>query len=362
MNSPLADRQRLALQLAVWLIVGGLVAALVHAFIGTAWIDALLFGLPLSLIAAPAALSAWYVCRAIPLRRTPPLLVIGISMAAAAALATLWAGLGRLWWMALAAMGRGVSAAPPSAVLGVLGTVGVLAYLLSVAMHYMWIAFEDSTDAARRALESDVAQREAELRALRAQVDPHFLFNSLTAVVGLIGPDPARARQMCQLLADFLRESLRLGGASQIALGRELALAEQYLRIEQVRFGARLEVRASIAPDAAGVLVPSLLLQPLAENAVRHGVATRLEGGAIDIAITRQADRVAIVVENPYDPEGGRSGTGFGLDIVRRRIAAAFKDRATMVVDRAAERFRVSITLPIDEPVTAGVTEVEASA
>jgi hypothetical protein len=346
-NSPLADRQRLALQFAVWLIVGGLVAALVHAFIGTAWIDALLFGLPLGLVAAPAALSAWFVCRAIPLRRTPPPLVVGIATTGAAALATLWAGLGRLWWMALAAMGRGVSPAPPAAVLAVLGTVGVLAYLLSVAMHYLWITFEDSADAARRALESDVAQREAELRALRAQVDPHFLFNSLTAIVGLIGADPTRARQMCQLLAEFLRESLRLGGASQIALGRELALAEQYLRIEQVRFGARLGVRTSIAPDAVGVLVPSLLLQPLAENAVRHGVATRIDGGTIDIAITRQGDRVAVVVDNPYDPEGGKSGTGFGLDIVRRRIAAAFKDRATIVVDRAAEQFRVTITLPV---------------
>jgi signal transduction histidine kinase len=347
-NSPLADRQRLALQLAVWLIVGGLVAALVHGFIGTSWTDALLFGLPLGLIAAPAALSAWFVCRAIPLRRTPPLLVVGIALAGAAGLATLWAGLGRLWWMALAAIGRGVSPVPPAAVLGVLGTVGVLAYLLSVAMHYMWIAFEDSNEAARRALESDVAQREAELRALRAQVDPHFLFNSLTAVVGLIGADPARARQMCQLLADFLRESLRLGGASQIALGREIALAEQYLRIEQVRFGARLEVRASIAPDAARVLVPSLLLQPLVENAVRHGVATCLEGGAIDIAISRQGDRVAIAVDNPYDPDEGRRGTGFGLDIVRRRLAAAFADRATLVVDRAPAHFRVSITLPVD--------------
>ncbi len=151
---------------------------------------------------------------------------------------------------------------------------------------------------------------------------------------------------MCQLLAEFLRESLDVGASPSIALGREVALAEQYLRIERVRFGSRLSVTTSIAPGAAEAQVPPLLLQPLVENAVRHGIATRIEGGAIEVAVLRSGEHVLIDVHNPRDSDGARPGTGRGLELVRRRLAATFGPRAHLVVSSTEDAFHVRLSIP----------------
>jgi LytS/YehU family sensor histidine kinase len=151
---------------------------------------------------------------------------------------------------------------------------------------------------------------------------------------------------MCQLLGDFLRDSLTVGRESRIPLSREIALAEQYLRIEQVRFGARLAVQTSCDPACESVRVPPLILQPLVENAVRHGVATRLDGGTITIAARKSGVGVLVAIDNPRDEDSARRGTGFGQDIVRRRLVAMFGDRAALAVDAAADRYHVSLTVP----------------
>jgi sensor histidine kinase YesM len=348
----LADRRRLQLHLAASAIVGATLALLVRVQGGTPWWPAIAFGLPLGLVAASVSLSAWYVCRAMPLSRTPILRVAVAAGVAALVSASIWAAIGRIWWQLLTQAGLEMRTGFTVATSALLVGLGGLAYLLALVVQYLIQAFEESADAAHRALESQVGQREAELRALRAQVDPHFLFNSLNSISGLIGADPARARQMCHMLGDFLRDSLRLGSTARIPLGREVALAEQYLRVEQVRFGARLEVRTTVSPASAEVPVPSLILQPLVENAVRHGVGTRLDGGLIEIQTLRAGARATIVVSNPRDADGARRGLGFGQDIVRRRLAASFGDRATLTIESTDDAYRVSLTVPVEEAST----------
>jgi len=346
----LTDRWRLQLQLLAWALVGALIGVLVHALMAVPWLPALLLGLPLGLLAAPVSLSAGFLSRTMPLPGTSPWRVGATALTAAVVTSGVWAAVGQGWWQALVRIGvmpSGASAAPLSTLLI---SLGALAYLLSLAVQYLAETFEHSAEVAQRALESQVRQREAEIRALRAQVDPHFLFNSLNSISALIGPDPPRARQMCQLLADFLRDSLSLGGAARIPLGREVALAEQYLRIEQVRFGERLRVQTAVAIDGGSLTVPPLILQPLVENAVRHGIATRLDGGSIEIAARRAGDHAVIVVSNPRDADAARKGTGLGLDIVRKRLAAAFGDRASLSIEAAPESYRVSLSLPVEEP------------
>ena len=155
---------------------------------------------------------------------------------------------------------------------------------------------------------------------------------------------------MCLRLAEFLRDSLTLGSEARISLGREAALAEQYLSVEQVRFGSRLQFTTTIAPEVAETPVPPLLIQPLVENAVRHGVATLLEGGAVQIDATRAGGKVLVVVTNPYDADVRRGGTGFGMDIVRRRLAAAFGAEAALAAEAREGRYRAAITLPTYGP------------
>ena len=349
MHPILGDRRRLFLHLVAWALVGGVLALLVRTLLFVPWRAALLFALPLAIIAAPVSLSAWYLCRAMPLARTSAVRVATTALLAALVTASLWAAAGRAWWQVLMRLELAERPTSAAALTSLVVGLGALAYLLSVTVHYLLQAFEESAAAARKALEADVAHREAELRALRAQVDPHFLFNSLNSISGLIVPDPERARLMCQLLADFLRDSLKLGGSRRIPLAREVGLAQQYLHVEQVRFGTRLEVQTSVATDCADVPVPPLILQPLVENAVRHGIATRLEGGVVEIAAYRAGARAVMVVRNPRDAEGSRRGTGFGVDIVRRRLGASFGERASLAIEASPESYRVSVTLPVEE-------------
>jgi Histidine kinase len=345
----ITDRRVLLLHATAWGLVGAVLGLLVHVLVDVPWQAALLFGLPLAVIATPASFSAWYVCRALPIGRTPARRVVATALGAALVTAAIWSAIGHVWWIALVHAGAAPAGVDATALVVLLVGVGALAYLLTVAVQYLIQTTEESAEAARRALQSEVGQREAELRALRAQVDPHFLFNSLNSISGLIGPAPEAARRMCGLLGEFLRDSLSLGGTARIPLGREVALAEQYLRVEQVRFGQRLTVRTAVAPESADVAVPSLILQPLVENAVRHGIATRIDGGLIELDVHVVGARVVVAVSNPRDPDVVRRGTGFGLDIVRRRLEAAFGDRAALAVEAGPERYRVSLTIPVEE-------------
>jgi two-component system sensor histidine kinase AlgZ len=351
MHPILADAQRLRLHLLAWILVGAMMGLLVRALLGTDWIASMLFALPMGIVAAPISLSAWYLCRAIPASRTGTMRLAGTAFIAALVTASVWAGLGRRWWDVLAWAGFALDEPRRRGLFALLVGLGALAYLVSVTAHYVMQAFEESTAAARRVLESQVAQRDAELRALRAQVDPHFLFNSLNSVAGLIEPHPDQARRMCQLLGDFLRDSLSLGRETRIPLGREVALARQYLGVEQVRYGHRLQVETDVAREAADVRVPPLLLQPLVENAVRHGIATLVDGGTVSIRARGSGARVVVTVTNPADADRRSSrGTGFGLDIVRRRLEASFADEAALVIESAGASYRVSLTIPVEQP------------
>jgi LytS/YehU family sensor histidine kinase len=227
----------------------------------------------------------------------------------------------------------------------------VLLYLLSLAISYVVVAFEASRQAERRGLEAQVHAREAELRSLRAQIDPHFLFNSLHSISALTTADPAAARRMCVLLGDFFRDSLALGSEARITIARELQLAERFLEIERVRFGDRLQIKVEIPTDGT-LLVPPLILQPLIENAVTHGIAHVLDGGLITVRTTSTGMTLKISVENPCDDDRPRrTGTGVGLSNVRARLVAVYGDDAHMSSLEENGVWRVDVTVPAERSI-----------
>lgn len=273
MHPILARTDRLASYLGASLIVGVLLAA-VLARQGLTVLEALVLLLPIVLVYSTACLSAWYVCRATPLTTSGILRVLASSGVAALVASSLWLGLARSWIAILSSF----PAFAPAAVryrqqVPFLFAAGVLLFLLALAVHYLLLAFETARAAERRELQLEVLARDAQLRALRAQLDPHFLYNSLNSISALTGADPAGARRMCLLLADFLRDTLNVSARERISLADELALADRFLGIEHVRFGARLLVDRRIDESAAPCRVPPLILQPLVENAVTHGIA-----------------------------------------------------------------------------------------
>lgn len=350
MHPILDDRRWLVLHLVAWAVTGEVIALLVQALFGAPWLGSMIFGVPAGLVGGLISLSAWYVSRAASPSWTDRLRPILSWLAGAVFGGLLWALLAQVWWQALErAELVAIDEAQRSALFALLKGLGILGYLLAVAAYRALHAFEESAAATRRALQSEVAQREAELRALRAQLDPHFLFNSLNSIAGLTSANPAKAREMCQLLADFFRQSLTVGQAARIPLSQEIALAEQYLRVEQVRFGSRLALALDVAPATTTVPVPPLLLQPLVENAVRHGIATLLDGGTIAIDTRVGRGCAVITVTNPRDPDARRRGTGLGLDIVTRRLAATFGDRASLTVEPLPDAYRAQVTVPVEE-------------
>ena len=194
---------------------------------------------------------------------------------------------------------------------------------------------------------AEVLAREAELKALKAQVNPHFLFNSLNSISALTAVDPMKARDMCIRLSDFLRTSLRLGEKAAISFGEELELARTYLEVEQVRFGSRLRVSEQIEAGCADCVVPPLLVQPLVENAIKHGIATLVDGGEITITGKRSANGMEFVIENGFDPDAPTSRkNGLGLRNVRDRLQARFGDAARIDIAVEENRYRVELRLP----------------
>jgi two-component system sensor histidine kinase AlgZ len=351
MHPILARGARLALYQAVWALAGVLLAALLRSTGGFDWSQSLLVAIPLTVTYGFVCLSAWYVSRSMPIAATGPGRLTSTALTAAASSSALWLVLSRLWVEVLARRGAGLDAHTAFARMdAVVFGFGVLLYLLSLAVSHLIGSFEQAREIERRALEVQVLAREAELQSLRAQIDPHFLFNSLHSISALTATDAAAARRMCVLLADFLRESLALGAASRIPLGRELSLAERFLQIERVRFAERLDV--SIEPGGAGAyMVPPLLLQPIVENAVTHGVAHVLAGGTIRVAVACSASALTIVVENPCDDDRPRrTGSGLGLANVRARLRALYGTDAWMSAGEVAGLWRVEMSLPLELP------------
>jgi LytS/YehU family sensor histidine kinase len=175
---------------------------------------------------------------------------------------------------------------------------------------------------------------EAELRALRAQINPHFLFNALTTIGYLIQQTPSRALKTLLDLTTLLRSVLRSEGEFT-TLGRERELIDCYLRIERERFEERLEFTLDIPDDLSGLSVPSLILQPLVENAVKHGIAGARDGGIVTVRATRDQG-LRIVVRNTGAPLGGgpSPGQGVGLENVTRRLQHYYGHNASLTVAR----------------------------
>ncbi len=339
---------RTGLYLAVGLLLGALVALLLAARGPTPWVEAALIGLPLGFLLGAIGLAARFPARSVPLGQGGVVRVAATHASAAVVSTAAWVLAGAIVARLLdrlpsfaGASARFFTKAPE------LFIVGVLIFLLAVTVHYLVIALDTAREAQVRGVQARVLARDAELRALRAQVDPHFLFNSLNSVATLTSEDPAAARRMCLQLAGFLRRSLVLGGQERIPLGEELGLVHDYLAIEKVRFGERLTVEERIDDGCRDCMVPPFLLQPLAENAVRHGIAQLVVGGTIRIEARRSGGLVTVVVENPRDPErsGGR-GAGLGLENVHGRLQAVFGDEARADVAADPALFRVTLSLP----------------
>ena len=236
----------------------------------------------------------------------------------------------------------GAAALFPRSALGfALRNVWIALVVTGLALRYFYVAHEW-----RRSVELRAAAR---VHALQARIRPHFLFNSMNTIAALTRSNPARAEAAVQDLADLFRATLS-DKRDTITLAEELEVARTYQRMEQLRLGARLQVDWKTDPLPAGALVPSLMLQPLLENAIYHGIEPRAEGGTVTISGEVGAGLVTIVVRNPLDPTPGeRDGNRLALANIRERLSLLYGERALMKSGRFDSEYIVTLRFPLVE-------------
>ncbi len=314
------------------------------------WTSSILLGVPLGMISLFIPIDAAYICRFAPLGKAQMWRIVLTPFAAAQVLSLLWMLIAGPYSRALAYIpqlhGIDRDFAPDR---WIVYLTGCFFYVISVAYHYVAMAQDAARAVEMQVMQTSVLARDAELRALRAQINPHFLFNSLNSISALTSIDGARAREMCLLLADFLRLTLGMGEKTVISFSDELDLLEKFMAIEKVRFGARLRMEEQIDDEAKRCIIPALLLQPLLENAVSHGIAAMEDGGMIRLEASVRDGRLAILVENDRDEEAPvRKRNGVGLKNVRSRLEARYGKEATFRADADEDKFRVTMSLPAE--------------
>ena len=193
-------------------------------------------------------------------------------------------------------------------------------------------------------------QAQARVHALQARIRPHFLFNSMNTIASLTRSSPARAEEAVQDLADLFRATLS-DTRSEIALSDELEVAHTYVRIEKLRLGERLQVQWNTAALPAHAVVPSLIVQPLLENAIYHGIEPRPEGGTVTVNGEFGNEQITIVVRNPL-PEGSstRDGNRLALANIRERLTLVYGARATIKAGRFDDEYIVTLRFPFVAP------------
>jgi two-component system sensor histidine kinase AlgZ len=349
MHPIVGHRRRLGLYALAWIPLMLLLGYLLKAS-GLSNSEAIALMLPLAPLYAAMCLIAWYPTRATPIQSSGFVRLVITQLTAAVLVSSVWMFIALLYVYALEYTQTFHGIAQHPALSKTVFGIGVLLYLLSVAVHYVLAAMERSREAEEHASAARLLARDAELRALKAQINPHFLFNSLHSISALTSIDPARAREMCITLADFLRSTLGLGDKTLITLEEELALIRRFLAVEKVRFGSRLLVHEQIDPNALSCFIPPLLLQPLVENAIAHGIANLPEGGWIRLhANSSENGQLSLAVENKFDPEyRSKRARGIGMSNVRERLETRYGKNGNFSARKDGDVFRVALNLPAE--------------
>lgn len=237
---------------------------------------------------------------------------------------------------------------------GYFGQVIVFALLFGFLISYIFISLSLLSEEKVRRLELEKNAVESELRLLQSQMEPHFLFNTLANIRSLIDADPGKAGAMLDSFAAFIRSSLRTSRDRTVTLQQEMDIVGSYLDLFSVRMGDRLRYRLDVPDSLRDLLLPPLLVQPLVENAVKHGLEPSVRGGEIAVSAGREGDVVRIVVaDSGVGINEASTGNGIGLDNIRKRLQLAFGEKGRLTLEaNQPSGVKAVIELPVERPYT----------
>ncbi|MDZ7765092.1 MAG: histidine kinase [Melioribacteraceae bacterium] len=227
--------------------------------------------------------------------------------------------------------------------------IGLLFYTILVAVNYLMIYYNNFREKLEQESELNTLVKEAELRTLKYQINPHFIFNSLNSISSLTISNPDKAREMTINLSIFLRGTLSRNETQTTKLADEIKNVKLYLSIERVRFEGKFELLEELSDECSNVEVPNMILQPLFENAIKHGVYESLDLVTINLICRREKDYLRITVSNNYDKESAsRKGEGIGLQNIRNRLQLIYNRDNLLRVKRTENEFIVDVFIPLE--------------
>jgi len=216
----------------------------------------------------------------------------------------------------------------------------VAAIFALIALRYFYVS--------QQLLVQEESELKARIQALQSRIRPHFLFNCMNSIVSLIASDPEKAERVVEDLSDLFRASLAEPG--QVPIKHELALCRQYISIEQLRLGERLRLQWQVEDLPDEIKIPSLLLQPIVENAIYHGVQPRADGGTVEISVSKSDNRIFINVRNPLPQrfeQSAKPGNRVAIDNIKHRLAAYYGDGASFEAGEREDCYVTKITYPL---------------
>ncbi len=226
---------------------------------------------------------------------------------------------------------------------------GIFYYLLFIMYYYVMIYYEDLQEKLIVEAQLQTLVNEAELSALKSQINPHFLFNSLNSISSLTITNPDKAQDMVIKLSDFLRYTLSHDKDETASLKEEFSNLHRYLDIEKIRFGHRLNFSTNIPDKCNDFEIPNMILQPLIENAIKHGVYDSTEEVLVELSCKQDKEHVIIEISNEYDPDSvKKKGEGIGLKNIRKRLQIIYKRQDLFSVSAEKLVFRATLKLPIN--------------
>lgn len=346
-NPFLINRTYILSYLAAWILIAGIHAAVLWLASGQELQVAVSDSLVFNGLFAAIALGLWYSIRYYDFNKAgisdrllnhllTALIVLGVWIAAGYLLLNnLWPDHAEYQEFLLDSLPwRGIS--------------GLFFYFLIIMIYYLYINNEDRKARISKESTLRLQVKEAEIDRLKAQINPHFLFNSLNSVSSLITSQPEQAREMIVRLSGFLRYALENRHNNLTSLASELENIRYYLEIEKVRFGDRLQFDFTVPEECLNMTIPHMILQPLVENSIKHGVYESTEPVKIGLTAACSGNETLIIgISNDFDPEAPpRKGKGIGLINTKNRLFLAYNCDNCLTVERTENRFTIKMTIP----------------
>lgn len=341
------NRRYLFIYIAVWVLIMLIQAAVLNYYQDIDLLASLSDSAVFNIILAIIGFNMWYVLRfSVRENLSTPDMIIN-HLLTAAFMIGLWLASGYFIMSALESHQDDYIAFLNSS-LPWRAIIGVFFYLVFILLYYISLYYEDLQQKLKIESKLNNLVKEAELNALKAQINPHFLFNSLNSISSLTMTDPEKAQEMVIKLSDFLRYSLSHNRNETTTLRKELENTGRYLDIEKVRFGKRLKYVSRVDESCLDCHIPNMILQPLFENAIKHGVYNSVEEVLVELNCNTKDGYLVVRLTNDFDPDAARpKGEGIGLQNIRSRLQLIYQRNDLFEANMGKIEFEAILKIPI---------------